>query len=93
MFECEYKIALINFFHFCRYVRDMDKVLKLFDAFTGLHWSDLSHALNRLYKLLDQNKDIPKIPRKYKISKRLSQSLHPATTTTCHISSIRDELQ
>ncbi|CAH0546183.1 unnamed protein product [Brassicogethes aeneus] len=65
------------------YVGAVDKALKNFD-YTS-EWADLIAALAKLNKVLSSYSKYSVIPRRIKISKRLSQCMHPALPSGVHL--------
>jgi hypothetical protein len=68
------------------YMQNIDKALKNFEY--SSEWADLIAALGKLNKVISGYPQYQVIPRRIKISKRLSQCMHPALPSGVHLKAL-----
>ncbi|XP_070507305.1 protein DOP1 homolog isoform X2 [Chironomus tepperi] len=68
------------------YMQNIDKALKNFEY--SSEWADLISALGKLNKVISSYPQYQVIPRRIKISKRLSQCMHPALPSGVHLKAL-----
>lgn len=68
------------------YMQNIDKALKNFEY--SSEWADLISALRKLNNVISSYPQYQVIPRRIKISKRLSQCMHPALPSGVHLKAL-----
>ncbi|KAG5676729.1 hypothetical protein PVAND_006540 [Polypedilum vanderplanki] len=68
------------------YMQNIDKALKNFEY--SSEWADLISALGKFNKVISSYPQYQVIPRRIKISKRLSQCMHPALPSGVHLKAL-----